>query len=881
MTQRVRFVGRMIATAVYAIGLTACIETPAMNDADFAGVRLQFIGNGNNEAEVRVSHPARGSDSLVVLARQRVTLDSTVREVTVPLDVTDCKQSYPSGCPLRVDVFLLVDRTIVDSAGVGPVIATGAGVLDVPVISFRAATRLVPFEPLVRPRVNDIAQLVVYGIDARGDTLRGRAMRFTSSDTTVAAVLDRGRVRTLKVGSAVVTASREGLEVPIRVEVTPVRSLSVTWPTAQLYETGRDSVRGAAIVESGFANAVRWQSADSTIVRVSSTGQLTAGRRGTTTVTAIAVADSSQRLAREITVEPFQAAVRWDFVRTLSAPAFSGYATDAWGTAMTNVWVAASNRLFRFDGIGYTFDVASQCCITGVGGAAANDVWAVGNNIQRYDGQRWTTNSFRPVRQLWDVWASGSRAWAVGDSGYIVAFDSTNWTPMVSPTNQPLKRIWGRSATEIYATGSLGTILRFDGSRWTTMSSGVRDTLFAVAGDDQVVYAGGWSTDSLGFETRSVLQLVGGTWQRVAGAPISRVFSIWRTDALGWVVTGNFGIVDRIASGTLVAGSVEPDLPDRTSFNNMVGAGFPDGALVVGSDGAAIRVTADGRFTLQHIDPRYHAMCMDQRGHVMGAGHLGRLDRYDGVTTVSEQAGSRYINSLWCGATTTGAVAVGAFGSLQRFDGTQWISYPSPVGTTFLHSTWGASENDVFVGGDNGTILRWNGIAWTGVSGAIPGAQVFGLFGFGPNDVFAVGTGGRIARFNGTSWQTMASPVTTTLRRVWGTSPTDVWAVGDGQAVLRYDGQTWRRLTRPDTATGDFHAIWGSGPNDVYIGGCGSRGAPVVRWDGSRFVAVSNSGCTFSVVGSLSGGVLFGEGLRSVRRGFAPNGRHLLQPRAP
>jgi hypothetical protein len=187
----------------------------------------------------------------------------------------------------------------------------------------------------------------------------------------------------------------------------------------------------------------------------------------------------------------------------------------------------------------------------------------------------------------------------------------------------------------------------------------------------------------------------------------------------------------------------------------------------------------------------------------------------------------------------------------------------------------------VFVGGDNGTILRWNGNVWSGSTGVLGGSQIFDLYGFAANDVFAVGTGGRIARFNGTTWETMASPVDVNLLRVWGSSPTDVWAVGDRQTILRYNGERWTRFDRPDTTFSAFQAIWGSGPNDVYIGGCGSIQTPILRWNGSAFVTVAQSGCTLSATGTRTGGVLFGEGQRAVRRGFAPNGTALLQPRSP
>ena len=62
----------------------------------------------------------------------------------------------------------------------------------------------------------------------------------------------------------------------------------------------------------------------------------------------------------------------------------------------------------------------------------------------------------------------------------------------------------------------------------------------------------------------------------------------------------------------------------------------------------------------------------------------------------------------------------------------------------------------------------------------------------------------------------VALPREETLRDVWGDGTAVVWAVSEEGDVLRWDGQEWSVHTRK---LGALHAIWGSGPTDIWIGG--------------------------------------------------------------
>lgn len=138
----------------------------------------------------------------------------------------------------------------------------------------------------------------------------------------------------------------------------------------------------------------------------------------------------------------------------------------------------------------------------------------------------------------------------------------------------------------------------------------------------------------------------------------------------------------------------------------------------------------------------------------------------------------------------------------------------------FLYAAWGSSSTDVFTAGYNGQVLHYDGREWTeGSTGAA--ATVYGLGGTAPNDVWAVGVRGAIAHYDGTRWATQSSGTSDQLNCVWASSAIDVYVGGRGGALLHSTGNgTWTRV--PIALASDrVLALWGSGPNDVYLTGIG------------------------------------------------------------
>ena len=68
------------------------------------------------------------------------------------------------------------------------------------------------------------------------------------------------------------------------------------------------------------------------------------------------------------------------------------------------------------------------------------------------------------------VWgSSGSDVFTVGNSGTILHYDGSGWSPMTSPSSEDLNGVWGSSDSDVFAVGNYGAILHYDGDNWTSI----------------------------------------------------------------------------------------------------------------------------------------------------------------------------------------------------------------------------------------------------------------------------------------------------------------------------------------------------------------------------------------------------------------------------
>jgi len=154
-----------------------------------------------------------------------------------------------------------------------------------------------------------------------------------------------------------------------------------------------------------------------------------------------------------------------------------------WPASPTDVFfVGSAGVIYHWNGTGDATAMASPVTevLYGVWGAAPDDVWAVGGNpfgtgdvdiILHYDGSDWTRMPLTagPGVSLFKVWGSGSDdVFVVGQSGTILHWDGSSWSPQTSGARPTLFTTSGTGPNDVFAVGGPPTtLLHYDGSTWT------------------------------------------------------------------------------------------------------------------------------------------------------------------------------------------------------------------------------------------------------------------------------------------------------------------------------------------------------------------------------------------------------------------------------
>ncbi len=490
--------------------------------------------------------------------------------------------------------------------------------------------------------------------------------------------------------------------------------------------------------------------------------------------------------------------------------------TGVWGAADDDVWaVGDSGTVLHFDGREWsTVPVPSPNTLLGIWGLGPDRVWATGVDvILAWDGVAWQPMPLPPgPHEIWGIWGTDpSNLHAVGQNGRLLHFDGIVWTVMPSPTSLGLFGVHGIHAGEIWAAGVNGTLLRFDGSDWTVQPSPTPGNLFAVTGDGPGRLA---AVGNRGV----VLRFTGTTWTLVP------------QDA----TADNLRAADSDASGNLVVAGWSAAIARRRG-------GSVWESEVRGNDLFSATVSGSGEWFAAGV-----------------AGMVLKRDVSGGGWTRLPAPTTEAIFGLAAGPGNE-LIAVGDSSTLLRFDGAVWSPIP-PVTSipTLWRSVWVDPGGDAVIVGEGGRIMQRRNGTWETVPS--PTTRFLRhVFGLGPDRIWAVGDDGIILRYDGTAWASMTSPVATRLRGIWGTADDDLFAVGEEGVILRFDGTRW--FAMPSPVELELRAVTGTGPTDVVA--VGEEGV-ILRFDGGSWVVSART-----IDGFLLGALSDGQEVRAVGQGLA------------
>ena len=216
----------------------------------------------------------------------------------------------------------------------------------------------------------------------------------------------------------------------------------------------------------------------------------------------------------------------------------------------------------------------------------------------------------------------------------------------------------------------------------------------------------------------------------------------------------------------------------------------------------------------------------------LAVGANGTVLRFDGFGWETlDSPTTMELNAVW-GSSRTNAYMVGMSGIILRFDGEEAVR-EGFVTTSNLRGVWGA-DDFVFAVGDNGTVLQKDEDGWRIVQ-HVTSRRLRAVVSSGGDAAFAVGDFGTVLRYDGSEWFVEDTPTTNPLFGVWITGPEEAYAVGSFGTVIRYDGEGWELMDTPTTL--NLTAVWARSATEVFaVGDFGT----VLAFDGAEWARVEN-----------------------------------------
>lgn len=222
---------------------------------------------------------------------QSTTLTATVKDANGAV-VTDRTVAWTSSNAL---VATVTQAGVVKAlaAGTAAISATSEGSSGSATVSVSTPVTSISLQPTSITVQRNMSVTITPTLkDAGGNILTGRAVSWTSSDTTVARVTPTGVVTGVAIGTATVTATSEGKSASATVRVTTgaVDHIVITPSAVTGLRAGHSMQLSASAVDANgdviSGSTFTWHSNSTYVATVSSTGLVVGVRSGSTTITA-------------------------------------------------------------------------------------------------------------------------------------------------------------------------------------------------------------------------------------------------------------------------------------------------------------------------------------------------------------------------------------------------------------------------------------------------------------------------------------------------------------------------------------------------------------------------------------------------------------------
>lgn len=653
-------------------------------------------------------------------------------------------------------------------------------------------------------RIGENAKLSAFvDLDAGQST----ALNWSSSNPAVASVSNSGVVTALSAGNAVIRLSAVAdvqLKDSVRLEVRAAQSVSVNPARFTLGAGEARQLTASVVLDPGVSTALKWRSDNPAVALVAQNGTVTGVARGSTTITAMAIADTTRQGTAIVDVEPV--------VRDV--------ALQPSALSMT---VGDSRQL--------------TVSVTADEGASKKVLWKSSNST------------------IASVDQGGTVTAVAFGSAIITAFSESDTTrqatALVSVRNAPLVSVSPSSVTllpgqnktvvaTVTADPGVSTAVTWRSSNTSVAAVSASGVISGVApGEARIIVTMVADTARKAEVTVTVSSLVQSVTVLPSSATIGRGATLQLRPK---VVTSEQNV-----STAVTYKSSNPAVASVNYAGLVTGIGVGNATITVTSSADTTRKATSSisvslqppqmarSWTSSRISGAlYEDIVSLDASHsrsVFAVNSLGNVYSFNGeswsISTSGSAFGTRFLSVS--AISPTRVFAVGTDGVIAMYDGSSWTRQTSNT-TSDLNSVHMEESGSGFAVGAGGIALRYDGSAWK-VTASGTTANLSGVWSSG-STAYAVGTSGTILKFNGTSWTVQVSGTGESLFGIYGQSASDIVAVGAFGTVVRFDGSRWSSVT-----SGRFNG-------DGYSVVADSKSA-------GRYFIASDDG-----VYSLSGGVL-------------------------
>ena len=490
--------------------------------------------------------------------------------------------------------------------------------------------------------------------------------------------------------------------------------------------------------------------------------------------------------------------------------------TAAWavasGTAdQAELWAAGAQTVVRFDGTrwyGYPqlraqLGLTDAITVSSVWASGPSDVWLGLSDCRgaHWDGTAWSPLGQRPctaaVKQS-VVGTSATDVWFSGDATNTARYTSPSaLTQRPHSLTQAPTAIIATTAAEGWLMSGGGRAAHWANNTWAPQSLSTTKIFRSLSGSVMgEITAVGDSDEVWRYRTKN------NTWalETRIGPASGKLLAVFHGgDGQRWIAPEAPGAIWYLADS-----GAATSLPSPVSVTLRAAAGVRGGGSVymVGDGGAVVRWDgqAPTRLSRAATRSRLTGIWGCAASDLWAVGDDGTILHWNGaswqlvrVTLVSLRAiHGRSCSDIW---------AVGEAGTILHWNGTQWTELSTPTGASGLNDVFAVPGRSVWAVGDGGFAMVNDGTGFRIVTTGL-GKNLHGVWGASDNDVWIVGEDGGSAHYTGT-FTTPLNGSTASLNSVTGTSTGDVWAGGELGTLLRFADNVWQPQTLADLTVTD------------------------------------------------------------------------------